>query len=173
MLLDNPTGFAARHLNHISTLLHNGYGHTSGLVVVSADPKYFRSWAKNVTITDQYQRSDLKYILRLADGIYRTIYLNTHVKKKIPMAGKIIVAVVQRLDGCPIPEDDLFTFGISKNALSSQTKNKSAAHNIMISNTVLRTIDMKMNVSIRMQYIIWLQKRIQQIRNKTYTTNAN
>ena len=31
------------HMNHITTLPQNGYEHTRSLIVVYADPKYFRS----------------------------------------------------------------------------------------------------------------------------------
>ena len=162
-LPDVAPGFTGQHLQYVSTLLKKGYEHTRGLIVVYADPKYFNPWSKKDKITNLASRSDLHDILQVVDGVYRTLYL----KKESSPATKLVVAVVQRQDNRPLSDEDLFTFGIRKNALSAQRKKPSVAHNIKVSNSVVRTIERQLKMNVQQKSIYWLQKKIMEVMNKS------
>ena len=168
-LPDVAPGFTGEHLQYVSTLLKKGYEHTRGLIVVYAHPKYFKPWSKKDKITNLATRSDLHDILQVVDGVYRTLYL----KKESSPASKLVVAVVQRQDNRPLSEEDLFSFGIRKNALSAQRKKPSVAHNIKVSNSVVRTIERQLKIKVRQKSIYWLQKKIMEVMNKSSFNKLN
>ena len=172
-LPDRSNWFNESHMNYISTLMQNGYEHTRGLIVVYAPPIYFKysgteSWLDKSKISDLSSRTDLDGVLQVVDGFYRATVLkkasrNTSVER-------IVVAVVQRANKCPISKDELVTFGIRKNALSAQMKKMTTAFNVITCNTIVRTLEREWNVSVREKPVLWLQKRIVTITNKDSST---
>ena len=162
-LPDVAPGFIGEHLQYVSTLLKRGYEHTRGLIVVYAHPKNFKKWSKKDKITDLATRSDIQDMFQVVDGVYRTLYL----EKELSPSTKLVVAVVQRQDNRPLSAEDLFTFGIRKNALSAQRKKPSTAHNVKVSNSVARTLERQLTMKVQGKSVYWLQKKIMEVVNKS------
>ena len=94
----NNECFDPGHYDYIAGLLRNGYIHTRGVVVVYANPEYFKNGLKETGITDLTRRTDFDGVLIPVEGIYRTLFLH----RNMDCTSQVRVAVVQWKDKKPM-----------------------------------------------------------------------